>query len=415
MSTWYRTNRVALIGVLGSFLFGGLDVAGYYINGVSAADGNAPLGVLLAVLASAFTEAPSALRAGSDRADLVLQLMIGWQTLTTFAFAALLFAGSRLRQHSALANTLRALQLALAVLALSPLVYVLAAQLAIVLPLRRALRWLLFQAMLLGATFLYMVLLRDLQAADTAVATLAMHLLMGVAFQGIAFASARVALAERTLRLQLAAANASLVATQDMLAETVRSSERIRIARDLHDAVGHHLTALNLHLDLALRQAASPAPEPLRISRGLARSLLGEVRAVVSSERSEQRIELGAAITTLCEGIPAPAIELDIDDTLAIASPALAHTLFYCAQEALTNAMRHAGATRVQLALRAEDGAVRLKVSDNGHGARGRGEGNGLRGMRGRVAEQGGRLQAANLADRGFGIEITLPMARGAT
>ncbi|QYF95631.1 sensor histidine kinase [Massilia sp. PAMC28688] len=412
MLIWYRTNRVALIGVLGSLLFGGLEVVAYLADGVGNGDRNTPIGVLLTALAGLFAEPPSAVRAGSGHEQLIFVLFIAWQSLATAAFTILLWLGSRLPRHSRLARTMLAAQMAVAVLGVSSLLYVLAAQLAIVLPFRRALAWLAVQSLLLVATFAYMALLRIPYLGSDAIATHAMHLFMGLSFQAIAFSAARIALAERAMRMQLAAANASLLATQSMLADTVRSGERNRIARDLHDAVGHHLTALNLHLDLALRQAGSDATAPLRTSRQLASSLLAEVREVVSSERGEQRIDLGAAIATLCAGIPTLRIDLHVDDRLSIDSPALAHTLFHCTQEALTNAVRHSGATELTIDLRAHGDSIILRVDDNGKGRGAAPDGNGLRGMRERVDDQGGALHAVSHEGRGFGLSISLPLAR---
>ena len=415
MPTWYHTHRTTLIGMLACLLFGGMEVATYLTDGLHRADLNTPIGVLLSALAEQFTPAPSAVRAGTDRRELIYQLVIGWQVGLTIAFTGLLWLGARLRPGRT-ANALLALQMGLGVLGVSSLLFVLSAQLAVTMPLRRGLRWLAAMALMLAGTFADMVLFRTFQLGDIKVSQLATHLAMGMGFASIVFAAARVAVAERAMRLQLAAANASLLATQSMLTDTVRSSERNRIARDLHDAVGHHLTALNLHLDLALRQAEvqveGGAPESLRTSRELARSLLSEVRVVVSCERSEQRIELGAALATMCAGIPAPAISLDVDPQLDITSPALAHALFFCTQEALTNAVRHSGASRVVIDLRCAGGQVRLNISDNGQGASAAAEGNGMRGMRERVAEQGGLLKAGalNSAGGGFGVAISLPM-----
>ena len=194
-----------------------------------------------------------------------------------------------------------------------------------------------------------------------------------------------------------------------MLADTVRAGERTRIARDLHDAVGHHLSALNLHLDLALRQVQPEVPEALHTSRELGRALLSEVRAVVNSERHEQVIKLRAAIATMCAGIPQPAIRFDYETQYDITSPALAHTVFHCVQEALTNAIRHADADLVTITIRADNEQLLLTVHDDGRGARGAAEGNGLRGMRERVAEQCGTLQLNREA--GFALAITLPLA----
>jgi two-component system sensor histidine kinase DesK len=411
MSDWFKTHRIAVIGVFACLLVGGAEVMVFLLDGLKRADLNSPIGMLAQWVASWFTEPPSPVRAGSDRRKLVYQLVVWWQAALTVVYCVLVWIGARLRRGSRLASALMAVQMMLGALGLSGLLYVLAAQLALAMPLRRGLRWLGVQLALLLAATLYIALFSHLELTDDTMGNVFMYFTLGTIFQLIVFGGAHAALRERATRVRLATANAALLATQAMLADTVRAGERTRIARDLHDAVGHHLTALNLHLDLALRQADSAAPPSLLTSRELARSLLSEVRDVVTSERSAQRIDLGAALATLCAGIPSPAIRLNVDPALDIASPALAHTLFFCTQEALTNAVRHAGAREVTIEIRAEGADVTLLVADDGGGARGALEGNGLRGMRERVAQQGGKLLAGARPGGGFGIDIALPLA----
>lgn len=129
-------------------------------------------------------------------------------------------------------------------------------------------------------------------------------------------------------RLELGAANAELRATQLLWADTVRGSERLRIARDLHDIVGHHLTALNLHLDPAQRRGPEQAAPALATAHQLAQGLLAQMRGVVGAERHGQRIDLRTALLALCAGIPAHRTELAYEAELEIKSGlALEHTL----------------------------------------------------------------------------------------
>jgi len=194
----------------------------------------------------------------------------------------------------------------------------------------------------------------------------------------------------------------------------MRGAERLRIARDLHDSVGHHLTALNLHLDLALRQSAAPAPASLQTARELSSALLAEVRAVVSTERRDQRIDLRHALTTLCAGIPRPQIQLLMEEDLAIDSAAIAHTLFSCVQETISNAVRHSGAQTLTIQIARRGDELLLLTSDDGAGGGQAPEGNGLRGMRERLAALGGHLRTGDRQPRGFGMEISLPLCGGA-
>ncbi|HEY0060706.1 MAG TPA: histidine kinase [Telluria sp.] len=412
MSHWYRINRIGAAGVLASLLFGVIELIVFLADGVARADLNTPMGMLANQIASHYTLPPTPFRAGSERRALTYQLVVSAHVLVVLGFALLLWLRTRMRQAGALGHALMAAQIVLAVGTMSALQYVLAAELALVLPARKGLQWLAAQILLLGAVTAYLSMFHDLGLRDDFIALIWVYGSMSVLFQPLAFGAAWLAVRDVRTRIALAATNAHLLATQSMLADTVRAGERLRIARDLHDAVGHHLTALNLHLDLALRQASAasgPAlPASLHTSRELASSLLSEVRAVVSAERNEH-IDLRTALSTLCRGIPSPRVTVAFEDRLEIASPVLAHTLFFCVQEGLTNSVRHAGAARVRVVLRRLGDSVQLRIDDDGAGLRGAPEGNGLRGMRERVEEQGGSLRIDGA--RGCALHIALPLA----
>ena len=178
--------------------------------------------------------------------------------------------------------------------------------------------------------------------------------------------------------------------------------------------MGHHLTALNLHLELALRQTEGKAGKSLQTSRQLADDLLESVRTLVGAERRDQPVNLREALQRLCSGIPAPEIVLNVDEGLEIDPPPAAHALFCCVQEAITNTVRHAGASVMTIDIRRVDDRVVVAISDNGRGSLGSAEGNGLRGMRERLAQQGGGLNAGNLPGRGFGLDMWLAPAGAA-
>lgn len=410
MLNWYTPNRIAAVaGVLACLLFGGIEVLEFLAAGVSRAELHKPIGVFAEYAASFFTEPPSPVRSGTDRRQLTYQIVVGWQAVITVLFAALLWLRPRFKRRPRAGAIVLALQVFMAVFSLSSLLYVLTAEIAVTKPLRQGLTWLAAQMGLMVLAILYMVTMRGAMLGDSNIKLILMYAGFGLVFQAIAFGVAHVAMRERHGRVALAESNARLLATQSMLGDTVRAMERVRIARDLHDAVGHHLTALNLHLDLALRHAAAAAPESLRTSRELARGLLAEVRAVVSSERSDQHINLRAALATMCSGIPTPHINLRFEEGLEIASPLLANTLFACVQEAVTNAARHADAETLTIDIHRNASDVVLTVTDNGRGSGGALEGNGLRGMRERVEEQGGTLQRDD-SGAGFTLEVCLPL-----
>ncbi len=142
--------------------------------------------------------------------------------------------------------------------------------------------------------------------------------------------------------------------------------------------------------------------------------MLSEVRQVVSATRDERNMNLRLALQTLCAGIPVPRIALDYPATLEIASPLLAHTVFCCVQEAISNAVRHAEAQHVTVALHHAAGLLHLRIEDDGVAMTKVTEGNGLRGMRERLDEFGGELSVKKRQSRGFSLAISVPLA-GAT
>jgi signal transduction histidine kinase len=208
----------------------------------------------------------------------------------------------------------------------------------------------------------------------------------------------------------LALTNRELRAAQAIIANTVRDAERLRISRELHDAWGHELTALGLQLEIA-----SHVTEPGRASdhvmkaKGLASALLAKVRDVVAALREGERGDFRDALETLAQSVPKPAIHLDISPDVRV-GPAQAHALIRCAQEAVTNAVRHAEASNLWLQVTRDGEGVRLVARDDGPVRRATSApGSGLLGMRERVECLGGRLAVRTGADSGFTVDAWLP------
>lgn len=398
-------SAIAVAGL--AVLLGGFEVTAVSVRGLEFDQLHNALGQIANAFASLFTPAPSPLRAGSDRMALTATLYLGGAALRAILFAVLAWrsvqSAGRLKRGAL--RWLLGAQLLLGLSGEAGLLYLLAAELALLLPLRWAAPWLLMQVLLYSAGQLYLAgVVAGL--SDNLMQVRSVYLGMEAIGFLIVFGAVYVAHVERCALRKLAAAHAELLATQSLLADMTRSSERMRIARDLHDSVGHHLTALNLHLDLALRQSAAPAPASLQTARELSSALLAEVRAVVSTERRDHHIDLRHALTTLCAGIPRPQIELLVEDELSIDSAAVAHTLFCCVQEAISNAVRHSGAQTLTIQIARRGGELILLTRDDGEGSRQAPEGNGLRGMRERLSALGGRLQAGDRQPRGYGMEI---------
>jgi signal transduction histidine kinase len=229
-----------------------------------------------------------------------------------------------------------------------------------------------------------------------------------VVWQWLAFAVGTMAARESRARAELVQLNGSLRATQGLLADSARLAERLDISRELHDAVGHHLTALSVNLDLASRRLQGVEAEAVREAHAVTRLLLGEVRQIVGQLRDTRRVDLPSALRTLGDAIEQPRVEVRVDEDLVV-DPLRAHALYRCAQEALTNAVRHARATKVLLVLSRAPEGLCLEVRDDGKGATQVTTGAGLRGMRERVEEAGGTLEIETRPKGGFVLRVTLP------
>jgi signal transduction histidine kinase len=208
----------------------------------------------------------------------------------------------------------------------------------------------------------------------------------------------------------LAQTNRELRSAQAIIANSVRNSERLRISRELHDAWGHELTALGLQLEIASHVTAPGCGnENVAQAKGLAAGLLAKVRDVVAALREAERCDLKDALAALAQSVPIPAIHVDISPAVHV-SPDQAHALIRCAQEAVTNAVRHAGASNLWLQVTADGMGVRLVARDDG---RARPEaslpGSGLLGMRERVESLGGQLAVRKGAKSGFTVDAWLP------
>ena len=209
----------------------------------------------------------------------------------------------------------------------------------------------------------------------------------------------------------LARTNGELRAAQAIIADTVRDAERLRIARELHDAWGHELTALGLQLEIA-----SHVGEPERVgdhvlkARGLASALLAKVRDVVGTLRDAERRDLKDSLEALAQRVPRPRVHVDVGPGVQV-GPAHAHALVRCAQEAVTNAVKHADAANVWLKVTAEPEGVRLVARNDGVARKKPAStGSGLIGMRERVETLGGRLKVRPGPESGFTVDAWLPL-----
>ncbi len=243
----------------------------------------------------------------------------------------------------------------------------LAAELPLALPPRLARRWLAAQLCLFVLAAVLVVAAGLLPAPDRGEVVLVLGTFVG--WQAVAFVIGSLAARERRLRRDLGRANADLVATRQLLAEGSRLAERTRLARELHDSLGHGLAALGVSLDLAARTTQGLALETVRAVHAEARDLYREVREVVKGLRAEPGFEVGRALRTLLGGASSAHLQIDIPDDLAIEEPASAHALFVCVRQAVRDFVPARGDPApgdLRLAVRREPGGLRLTLGGRG-------------------------------------------------
>lgn len=281
------------------------------------------------------------------------------------------------------------------------LLAIVAAQASLLLSRRASLGWVLAQTV---AIFPYYV-----GRADVAQAAFWTAGVLG--FQLFATTIGYVARHEAEARAELLRVNAELRAAEVMLAEGARTAERLHIARELHDAVGHHLTALGIHLELAAH--ACPDEPAIAEARGIAKSMLAEVRAVVRAMREDPAIDLPRAVEALASGFPTPKVHFHCTGDFDAMDPVAAHALFRAAQEGLTNAARHAGAENVFVSLEAGPEGATLVVRDDGRGAAAIEPGSGILGLVERAKALGGEAAVTSAPSKGSSLRMFVPTHRG--
>ncbi|MBC8446162.1 MAG: sensor histidine kinase [Chloroflexi bacterium] len=278
-----------------------------------------------------------------------------------------------------------------------------------------------FTLLCAGALFLDYLLLSDVETA------LAMLFSYGGGF--VFFIAVSVSLtqqqrerqrAERLLA-ELEAAHRRLQAYAVQVEALAVAEERNRLAREIHDSLGHYLTTITVQLEAARKLIATQperAAQAIAKVERLARESLTEVRRSVAALRASplDTASLGEAIGETVQDLHASGIAT----TFAIegeARPLPIQTkaaLYRAAQEGLTNVRKHANASAAQETLTYEPERAVLTISDNGTGRRGgEVEGFGLLGLRERVVLLGGSLEAGDRSEGGFRLRVVVPTERG--
>jgi signal transduction histidine kinase len=230
---------------------------------------------------------------------------------------------------------------------------------------------------------------------------------------------------QRTKRAAEAMARAELLERdQQEAAARAVAEERTRIARELHDVVSHSISVVTIQTQ-AVRRRLDPSQEreieDLERIEATARDAMAEMRRLFGVLRtSGERVDLAPApglqeLPALVERTSTAAVPvtLRIEGTPVPVPPGLDLAAYRVAQEALTNATKHAHATRVEVTLTWTGSDLTVCVRDDGRGAtdlRGDGVGQGLAGMRERVALYDGTVQVTTSPGRGFSVEARLPL-----
>jgi len=220
---------------------------------------------------------------------------------------------------------------------------------------------------------------------------------------------------------ELAAANVKLLEYAEQIEELAIAQERNRLAREIHDGLGHYLTAVNMQIKAAqavLGQDPARALDAMGKAQSLTEEALADVRRSVAALRQAppERVPLVEAIGRLVQENHAAGVEVEYK-VHGEPRPLPAQTelaLFRAVQEGLTNVRKHADASRVLLNLEFLPANVRLLLQDNGRGAENHSReadpaGFGLLGLRERVLLLGGQMMIETALDEGFNLVIELP------
>ncbi|GAA3395873.1 sensor histidine kinase [Cryptosporangium minutisporangium] len=241
---------------------------------------------------------------------------------------------------------------------------------------------------------------------------------VGLAF---AVAMAAVAVTADVNRVRAERLVDELAASHRRIATLAAAEERVRVARDVHDSLGHHLTAIAIQLEKATayrERDAVVAAQAVTDAHGSARAALADVRRSVAALRTGTSSSLSAELAALAArlGSSGTTVTSAVHGDEQSCPPELRATLVRVAQEGLTNAVRHAGARSVTVTVHCAADAIALTVRDDGSGLPGEAHdlpGYGVPGMRERLAAVGGTLDLTGPPGRGTTLTARIPVGAG--
>jgi signal transduction histidine kinase len=237
----------------------------------------------------------------------------------------------------------------------------------------------------------------------------------------------------RHKNVALELANRELTEQRELQAQAAVAVERGRIARELHDVVAHNVSMMVVQAGAAARVLRDQQPDvrnALEVIAATGRETVDEMRTLLGVVRAKDgpgpdhgqaalKPQPGLAdLEQLASGVREAGlpVTLRIEGAARPLPPALDLSAFRIVQEALTNALKHAGPARAEVTVRYEDGLVSLEITDSGRGPHGDGgTGHGLVGMRERAAMFGGKLEAARGDGGGYTVRAQLPVSTPAS
>jgi two-component system, NarL family, sensor histidine kinase DesK len=272
-----------------------------------------------------------------------------------------------------------------------------------------------------GALFVYFVAAAGARLPSRAAVVVTLLTALSVGIAGWVHGDSQSAVAATVLTIvsigilmtafgRIARANRELRATREELARLAVSEERLRIARDLHDLLGHSLSLIALKSELTrklLEGDPRRAAAELEDIQSVSRTALAEMREAVQGYR---RLALADALESAKSALAAARIDCELPERDVTLPVEVDSVLAWAVREGTTNVIRHSGARHCAIRVNADDGRAVVEIEDDGKSASEAGVGNGLRGLRERAQGVRGDVDAGLLPEGGYRLRLSVPL-----
>lgn len=273
-----------------------------------------------------------------------------------------------------------------------------------------------------GVLFVYCVVAAGLLLPEGPAIVVALATGLGIGLADLLHGTSHGALAATVLTVisigvlmtafgRIARANRELRTTRRELARLAVSEERLRIARDLHDLLGHSLSVIALKSELArklVEHEPSRAAAELDDIQAVSRTALAEVREAVEGYR---QLGLADALEGARKALAAAGIDYDVAETEVSLPPDVDAVLAWAVREGTTNVIRHSQALHCAIRVRADVDAAAVEIEDDGNAEPTLDRGSGLRGLGERAERLRGELEAGARPGGGFRLRLSVPLA----